>query len=108
MNELISTAKDIQRECGGKIFAFPIEPDNPHSKYALVMDVGGNFKAFDKPMDVEEEAEGVLYLINLFNEENIKCTYEEDVRFIFYEAQRNAPSISMRKLKKGNHFERIS
>jgi len=34
--QAIETAKSIREQLGGTIFAFPIEPDNPYSTYAVV------------------------------------------------------------------------
>ncbi|NLJ94057.1 MAG: hypothetical protein GX326_00980 [Clostridiaceae bacterium] len=98
------TALGMQKNMGGIIFAFPIDEDDPFSKFVLVVDVGTKFDVFPELFDITEVANGILEMINIFKRNGIEVLYERDVRFAFYEAQKNAPSITMKKLRDINNF----
>lgn len=95
-------AKKVQKRYGGFIFAFPVEEENPFSKYAVVIDTGLKFMVFPELLDITETAQCVLEATNILNRYKPNVTYEKDVRFIFHEAQKNAPSVTMRRLTRGN------
>ncbi|QEK12753.1 hypothetical protein FQB35_10660 [Crassaminicella thermophila] len=110
MNELKikQKAKEIQKNLGGRIFVFPINENDPYSKYAMVIDVGQqNFMPFKEELDISEAASCVFIGLDMLNKSGVKATYDEDVRFISYDAQINAPSVVMKRLKKGLHFKTV-
>jgi hypothetical protein len=100
----ISTAKQLREKLGGRIFSFPIEDDNPFSKYAVVVYAPEVDKYFVYPNaeDISLAAAGVLKITELFKQEGIDINYDRDVRLISHQAQMDAPSTTMRRLKKGN------
>ena len=103
--EIIQRAKAIKKDKGGMIFAFPIEAENPFSKYVLVTDVGDcNMRVFAEELDITEAAQSILMEIEFFHKDGIELSYEKDVRFMFFEAQKNAPSIPMKRLRKTFNF----
>ncbi|PGS69045.1 hypothetical protein COC69_26120 [Bacillus cereus] len=97
-------AKRYQKECGGEIFVFPIEEENPQSLYAVVVYAGEAFHVFSEAVTVEDAAIGVQIILECFEKEGMKKEYSEVVRFITGEAQLNAPHVTMRRLKKENKF----
>lgn len=99
--QAIETAKALREQLGGTIFAFPIEPDNPFSTYAVVVYAGGEYFVYPEATDVSEAATGVLVILEEFKKIGLAKDYDEDVRMITYKAQMDAPSVVMRRLKRG-------
>jgi hypothetical protein len=99
--QAIETAKALREQLGGTIFAFPIEPDNPFSTYAVVVYGGGEYFVYPEATDVSEAATGVLTILEEFKKAGLAKSYEEDVRMIIYQPQLDAPSVVMRRLKRG-------
>ncbi|MDN4069238.1 hypothetical protein QYF50_15405 [Paenibacillus vini] len=96
-------AKEIQNQTGGKIFCFPVHEDDPFSKFAVVIHVGEeNYRIYPKPLPIEEAAAGIQVTLEAFKKEGWDADYDRNVRFISYQAQIDAPSVTMRKLKKEN------
>lgn len=102
--KMIKRAKRIKKDSGGKVFAFPIDRDDPFSKYVLVLDLGVEFNVFPEKLDITEVAQCIFEAIQIFERNGFKISYEEDVRFVVYEAQMNAPSVTMRRLRDGQNF----
>ncbi len=103
IKEIRKKAKYIKKSYKGKIFAFPVEEENPYSKYAIVIDTGSKLNVFSDLLDITEAAQCVQKAISILKRNGVNVSYENDVRFIFYEAQKNAPSVTMRRLK--NNFK---
>lgn len=102
-NQIKNRAREIHKQLGGKVFCFPIHEDDPHSKYAVVVHLGeDNFNAYPKPLTIEEAASGILEVLEGFKSAGLDYDYERNVRFVSYQAQIDAPSVTMRRLKKGN------
>lgn len=98
MSSHIRKAKELRKKLGGKIFAFPIEEDNPFSKYAVIVYEGGMFHEFQIADDISYAALGVRTILEQ-GKRSYNYHYDRDVRLISYEAQVNAPSIPMRKMR---------
>lgn len=79
-------------------FAFPVEEENAFSKYAVVVNTGKTLELFSEELSVEEAAESILEIINMFERNGIKTTYEKDVKFIFYDEQMKSTSRIMKRL----------
>jgi hypothetical protein len=93
----------LKARLNGKIFAFPINESDPFSKYAVTMEVGGNqFKTYPQPLTINEAAACVLELLEGLKNEGYEVDYSWDVRFISYQAQMDAPDLTMRRLKKSS------
>ena len=99
--QAIETAKNLRQQLGGTIFAFPIEPDNPFSTYAVVVYAEGKYFVYPETNDISEAAAGVLVILEEFKKIGIAKDYNTDVRMITYKAQMDAPSVTMRRLKRG-------
>lgn len=95
-------AHSMRQELGGRIFAFPVEEDNPFSKYAVVVYLGGSYHIYPEASTIEEAAIGVKTILEEAEKSGYNLQFEKDVRFVSYDAQMNAPSVTMRRLKKGN------
>ncbi len=108
ISKIKQKVRELQNINGGKIFVFPISPDDPFSKYTFTIDTGKEVIVFPNEMGMEEAAGAIDYVLKSFKEEGIDISYEEDVRFIMNEAQVNAPSVTMRRLKKEHHFQPIT
>lgn len=107
MNKLIveQRADEIRKERGGKIFAFPYEIDNPHSKYVVTLYTGDQYITYPKLLDdISDAAAGVQRLLETLKRNGQDADFERVVRFVSYEAQVNAPDVRMRKLKKEGHL----
>lgn len=93
-------AEVMRQELGGKIFAFPIHEKAPFSKYALTKYIGnGTYITFPQALDIQEAAAGIQELIKGMEEDGEQVNYDRDVRFSFYDAQRNAPDARMKDLR---------
>lgn len=101
-SQSISRAKQLRENLGGTIFAFPIEEDKPFSPYAIVMYAGGQYFAYPDATDISEAATGIFTLLEEMKKNGMDADYERNVRMISYQAQMDAPSTVMRKLKKEN------
>lgn len=99
-SEIRAKAKALRERVGGTIFSFPIEEDNPHSEYAVVVYAGNNYFVYPQASDMSLAATGVMTILDLFKKEGIPASYEKDVRFLSYQAQVDAPNVMMRRLKK--------
>lgn len=100
--EIEKRAENIRQQLGGKIFAFPIKEDDPYSKYAVAMYTGKKFITYPNLMTIEEAAAGIRLTLKAFEQEGWDADYDQNVRFVSYDAQVNAPSVTMRRLKKEN------
>ncbi|WP_407308786.1 hypothetical protein [Desulfosporosinus sp. SB140] len=105
MNEArtIEKAKQLRKELGGTIFAFPLEEDNPFSPYGVVVFAGGQYFAYPNATDISEAAAGVLTILEEMKKHGFDTDYERNVRLISYQAQMDAPSVPMRRLRKSSH-----
>lgn len=99
--QAIETAKNLRQQLGGTIFAFPIEPDNPFSTYAVVVYAEGQYFVYPEATDITDAAAGVLAVLEEFKKVGIAKDYNTDVRMIIHKAQLDAPSVTMRRLKRG-------
>lgn len=96
-----SRARVMQSEIGGRIFAFPVDMDDPLSQYAIVMDMGSQqFKAYPNPVHISDAAGCILALLEGLDEQGESFDYEKDVRLISGLAQLNGPDVTMRRMKK--------
>lgn len=99
--KLIAEAKNIKKQLGGTIFAFPVEPDNPYSTYAVVVYADGKYFVYPEATDITEAATGVMVILNEFKRIGLAKDYNNDVRMMTFQAQMDAPSVVMRRLKRG-------
>lgn len=103
IQEIERKAVQLKERLEGKIFVSPIDESESFSKYVITMDVGGGqFKTYPEPLTINEAAACVLELLEGLKGEGFNVDYSRDVRFITYEAQMNAPDVTMRRLKKSN------
>jgi len=98
----IEVAKQLKERLGGTIFAFPTEEDNPFSAYAVVRYANGEYFAFPDAINIAEASAGVLATLKGLREIGLDADYERNVRIVSYQAQMDAPSTVMRRLKKEN------
>lgn len=96
----IETTKSLRKQLGGTIFAFPIEPDNPFSTYAIVMYVEGQYFVYPEATNTTEAAAGVMTILEEFKKIGMAKDYAKDVRMISYQKQMDAPSVVMRRSKR--------
>ena len=99
--QAIKTAKNLREQLGGTIFAFPIDPDNQFSTYAVVVYAEGKYFVYPEATDITEAAAGVLAILEEFKKIGIAKDYNKDVRMVSYQKQMDAPSVVMRRLKRG-------
>ena len=99
--QAIETAKALREQLGGTIFAFPIEPDNPFSTYAVVVYAEGQYFVYPEATDITEAAAGVMTILEEFKKIGMAKDYNKDVRMVTYQPQMDAPSVVMRRLKRG-------
>ncbi len=101
-------AEELRKQLGGIIFAFPIDEVDPFSKYAVVMYAGGMYHIYPDAADISLAAVGVKTILEQLELHGEDADYQRNVRFISCEAQMNAPSVTMRRLKKDNttHYRR--
>lgn len=97
-------AEKIRQELGGTVFAFPIEEDNPFSFYAVVMYAANKYFVYPEASDISTAAAGVATILEQLKKNGHDSNFARNVRFVSFQAQMDAPSVIMRKLKKGNHF----
>jgi hypothetical protein len=98
----IEKAKQLRQQLGGTIFSFPLEEDNPFSSYAIVMYAGGQYFPYPNATDISEAASGILILLEEMKKSGMDADYERNVRLVSYQAQMDAPSTVMHRLKKEN------
>lgn len=108
IKSITKKAKQLKNELGGRIFAFPIEENNPFSKYAITYLTHNQYITYPEALSINEVASAIQYTIEGLNENGANVEYEADVRFLSYEAQVNAPDVTMRKLKKKGYFEQTN
>ncbi len=99
--QAIKTAKNIRKQLGGTIFSFPIEPDNPFSTYAVVVYAEGQYFVYPEATDITEAATGIMVILDEFKKIGKAKDYNKDVRMVTYQPQMDAPSVVMRRLKRG-------
>ncbi|WP_103108822.1 hypothetical protein [Brevibacillus reuszeri] len=101
--QIENRATQLKEELGGKIFAFPVDEADPFSEYMITMDSGeGHFKTYPQPLTINEVAACVKTLLEQLKEEGVDVEYSRDVRFISYQAQMDAPDVTIHRLKKSN------
>lgn len=100
-------AAEIRERVGGTIFAFPVDEEDPLSKYAVAMYTGKEYRVYQEAMHVSEAAAGILLIIESLEKEGYEIDYDRDVRLISYQAQLDAPDVTMRRLKKDCESPRI-
>ncbi len=98
-------AKELQSRLGGTIFAFPIDENDPFSEYAALVYATGKFHIYPKAENVNIAAIGVTTILEEMKKHRYATDYEHDVRFVSYEVQINAPSVTIRRLKKQGGFQ---
>ncbi len=98
-------AKEYRDRVGGHFFVFPVEPDNPRSKYAFAMYDGKQYHIYGEAMDVEEAAASLKMAIEAYEEVfKTKVEWDRDVRFISTETQVNSDSVTMRRLRNSGEY----
>ena len=100
--QAIEKAKEIRKKTGGFIFGFPISEDDPFSEYAVVVYAGSKYHVYPKASDISLAATGIVTIIEEFRKIGTKVKFEKDVRLVSYDAQINAPDVTMRRLRNGN------
>ncbi|PAD73696.1 hypothetical protein [Paenibacillus campinasensis] len=96
-------AQELRKELGGTIFSFPIVEEDPHSKYAVAVYMGrNNFRIYPNPLTIEEASAGIIATLEAFKENGFDHDYDRNVRLVSYQAQIDAPNLTMRRLKKAN------
>lgn len=95
-------AKELRGRVGGTIFSFPINETDPFSKYAVAVYTGSGYNIYPEPLSIEEAAAGVYETLKGFKSIGLDDNYERNVRFVSYDAQMDAPNVTMRRLKKEN------
>jgi len=98
----IARTKQLKEQFGGTIFSFPLEEDNPFSPYAIVMCVEDQYFPYPDACDISEAASGIFILLEEMKKSGMDADYQRNVRMISYQAQIDAPSTVMRKLKNKN------
>lgn len=98
----IEKAKQLKEQLGGTIFAFPMEEDNPFSPYSIVMYAGDQYFVYPDATDISEAAGGIFVLLEEMKKSGMDADYDRNVRLVSLQAQMDAPSTVMRKLKKEN------
>lgn len=94
-------ALEIQQRLGGKILVFSVNEKDPFSLYAIAIDVGeGKLKTYEDKLTISDAASCLKILIESMKAEGLDVEYERDVRFVSYEAQMNAPDVTMRRMRK--------
>lgn len=78
----------------------PIEEDNPFSAYAVVVYMEGIYIVYPESTNISGAAAGVLEILDIFKAEGLPADYNENVRLVSYQAQMDAPNVTMRRLKK--------
>lgn len=99
--QAIKEAKNLRKQLGGTIFAFPIEPDEPFSSYAVVVYADGKYFVYPEATDITEAATGIMVILDEFKKIGKAKDYNKDVRMVTYQPQMDAPSVVMRRLKRG-------
>jgi hypothetical protein len=101
-------AKLLKEQLGGTIFAFPIEEENPFSRYAVVMYAGNKYFVYPEASDISTAAVGVATILEQLKKNGHDSNYARNVRFVSFQTQMDAPSVTMRRLKKNNHLTNLS
>ena len=108
MIDTATIAKEYHERLGGRFFVFPVEPDNPHSKYAFAMYDGKQFHTYAEAVPVEEAAANLKGAIEAFEEVfKAKVEWDRDVRFISTEAQVNSDNVTMRRLRNSGELRTV-
>ncbi|KUP23124.1 hypothetical protein [Paenibacillus sp. DMB5] len=92
-------AATLRERLGGSIFGFPIHDDNPHSPYAVVVYAAGHYHVYPEAKDISFAALGVKTILEQLQKRGLAVNYTDAVRLISYEAQINAPDVTMRRLR---------
>lgn len=100
--EIELKAAEIRDRLGGKIFAFPVNEQDPFSKYVLAVFTGAEYNAYPETFDISEVASCIQEILTAIAAEGLDADFERNVRLVSYEAQMNAPSVTMRRLRDGN------
>ena len=100
--QAIAKARQLKESMGGTIFAFPNEKDSPFSSYTVVMCAMGRYFVYPHATDISEAATGIHTILEELKRNGMDADYERNVRLILYQAQADAPSTVMRRLKKGS------
>jgi hypothetical protein len=103
MNQLMAieqNAEELKKQLGGRIFAFPVNEQDPFSKYAVTMYTEEKWITYPNSLDISEAAAGINLLLETLEKEGHDADYGRNVRFVSYQAQVDAPNVTMRRLKK--------
>lgn len=92
-------ANELKSQLGGRIFAFPVNEQDPFSKYAVTM-YNEKWITYPNSLDISEAADGIKILLETLEEEGHDADYGRNVRFISYQAQIDAPNVTIHRLKK--------
>jgi hypothetical protein len=102
MNAIENKAAELRSQLGGTIFVFPIDEQDPFSKYAVVVYAGGMYHTYPETENISVAAVGVQTILEQFKKHGEDVSFEKDVRFVSFEAQVNGPDLTMRRLRKEN------
>lgn len=100
LKDIESKAAAIRAAYGGTIFSFPVNKNDPFSEYAVAVYTGSEYKVYGESMPIEEASAGIFGILEGYKKIGIDPDYDTHVRLVSYEAQVNAPSVTMRRLKK--------
>jgi hypothetical protein len=98
--EIEQKAENMRKQLGGTVFAFPIYEEDPFSGYAVVMWAGEKWHVYPRTENIHDAALGVKTIMEMMEQNGFPMNYQQDVRFVSYDAQINAPSLPMRRIKK--------
>ncbi|HHY67906.1 MAG TPA: hypothetical protein GX517_12070, partial [Alicyclobacillus sp.] len=99
-------AEFLRQQLGGLIFAFPINEEDPYSKFAVVVYTGDGFRAFPEPLDVSEAAAGIASIVEGLEENGHRVDFDREVRFLVGATQLNGPNVLMRRLRENSrHYD---
>lgn len=92
-------AAELRQRQGGTIFSFPIHEEEPFSEYAVVVYAGGKYFVYPEAADISFAALGIKTILEQFKKHGQDDNYDRNVRLISYDAQINAPSVTMRRAR---------
>ncbi|KGE16637.1 hypothetical protein [Paenibacillus wynnii] len=98
-HQIQDKAATLRERLGGTIFGYPIHENNPHSPYAVVVYAAGHYHVYPEAKDISFAALGVKTILEQFQKSGLSVNYTDAVRLVSYEAQVNAPDVTMRRLR---------
>lgn len=97
----IEAAKKLREHLGGTVFAFPIDPYNEFSEYAVVVYESEQYFVYPETEDISTAALCITVLLDEFKRIGKPKDFDKEVRLVTFKKQMDAPSVVMRRLKRG-------